>query len=98
MYFVYVLENPLGRFYVGQTANLQQRVAEHNDPTGARSKFTSKNGPWRIVWFEEHHDRPSAVRRERGIKSMKSARWIRDHLLTDVEGAQLVEQVPARRD
>ena len=30
MFYVYVIENPAGRFYVGQTDDLERRVLEHN--------------------------------------------------------------------
>jgi predicted GIY-YIG superfamily endonuclease len=33
------------------------------------------------VWSESHSTRASAMQREREIKRMKSARWIREHLL-----------------
>ena len=76
-----MLENPDGTFYVGQTDDLERRVAEHNNPDAAPSKYTPKHGPWRLVWSEEHPDRPSAMKRERFIKSRKSAAWIRTYLL-----------------
>ena len=81
-FWVYVLENPSGRFYIGQTDELARRVAEHNsaDPTGAR--YTRKNGPWRLVWSEPHPTRADAMQRERKIKGMKSSRWIRENLLS----------------
>jgi len=81
-FFVYVLENERGRLYVGHTNDVTRRLAEHNgdDPTGR--KFTRKNGAWRLVWFESCSSRSEAVRRERFIKSRKSAAWIRTHLLT----------------
>jgi predicted GIY-YIG superfamily endonuclease len=44
-------------------------------------KFTRKNGPWNLVWNQEHPTRSSAMARERHIKAMKSANWIRQHLL-----------------
>ena len=84
---MYVLENSLGRFYVGHTDDLPRRLAEHNDPSREKSGYTAKQGPWRLVWWEEHLDRSSAVRRERQIKAMKSARWIREHLLNQGPGA-----------
>jgi predicted GIY-YIG superfamily endonuclease len=96
MNWVYVLQNSDGRFYIGQTDSLDRRLAEHNDPQALPSKYAVKNGPWKLVWSEEHPDRPSAVRRERQIKRMKSARWIRENLLRSQ--IKLVEQVPARRD
>ncbi|MEN1679940.1 MAG: GIY-YIG nuclease family protein [Planctomycetota bacterium] len=76
-----MLENAEGRLYVGQTDDLIRRVAQHNDADAPTSKFTAKHGPRRLVWSEEHPDRSSAVRRERQIKRMKSARWIRENLL-----------------
>ena len=77
---MYVLESADGRFYVGQTDDLNRRVAEHNAPDDGR-KFTHKGGPWRLVWQESHPTRAEAMRRERFIKSRKSAAWIRRHLL-----------------
>jgi len=47
MFYVYILENPQGRFYVGQTDDLDRRLAEHNDPTHNASKYTTRNkDPW----------------------------------------------------
>ena len=80
-FWAYVLENAAGRFYVGHTDDLKQRVDEHNDSTAGGHKFTQKNGPWKLIWFEPHPTRAAAMDRERQIKQMKSARWIREHLL-----------------
>jgi len=79
---VYVLENPGGQLYVGQTADLAQRLAQHNDPADRLTLHTKRHpGPWQLVYSESCASRAEAVRRERQIKSMKSARWIREHLL-----------------
>ena len=81
-FFTYILENPDGRFYVGQTEDLTRRVQQHNDPMHSQAKYTTKHtGPWTLVWHEEHPDRASAMARERATKAMKSARWIREKLL-----------------
>jgi putative endonuclease len=90
MYWVYILQNPAGKLYTGQTDNLEARLHSHNRTDKVAGKFTRKNGPWELVWSEEHPTRPSAMARERQIKSMKSARWIRDTLLNG--------RVPSRRD
>jgi putative endonuclease len=89
---VYILENPQGQLYVGQTDDLSQRLQDHNSPIKIGRKFTHKNGPWKLVWSEPHPTRAEAMARERQIKSMKSSRWIRQNLLGQVE------RVPARRD
>lgn len=72
MFFVYILENAQGRFYIGQTGNLEERLANHNRADKLAGKFTRKNGPWKLVWSETHSARASAVQRERQIKQMKS--------------------------
>ena len=81
MYWVYILQNPTGRFYIGHTDDLRLRLQSHNRTDKVLGKFTRKNGPWDLVWSEEHVSRASAMLRERQIKSRKSARWIRQHLL-----------------
>ena len=80
-FWVYVLENPQGRFYVGHTDDLERRLAEHNDPARAKRKYTAKGLPWGLVWSEQHATRSAAMQRERQIKAMKSSRWIRENLL-----------------
>jgi len=86
----YILQNPAGQFYIGHTDNLSVRLCSHNRTDEMRGKFTRKNGPWELVWSEEHPTRAAAMLRERQIKGMKSAKWIRDELVND--------GVPTRRD
>ena len=81
MFWVYILQNPAGNFYIGHTDNLENRITNHNRTDKIAGKFTRKNGPWTLGWSEEHPDRSSAMRREREIKSWKSARLIRIRLL-----------------
>jgi predicted GIY-YIG superfamily endonuclease len=84
MFWVYILENPAGKFYIGHTDNLQVRLANHNRTDSIGGKWTRKNGPWKLVWSEQHPDRSSAIIRERQIKKMKSSKWIRENLLSPV--------------
>jgi predicted GIY-YIG superfamily endonuclease len=79
-FWVYILENAAGRFYIGSSDDVDRRLGEHNSDEGHRT-FTHKNGPWRLVWREAHPGRSDAIKRERKIKSMKSAKWIRENLL-----------------
>jgi putative endonuclease len=81
MFWVYILQNPAGRFYIGHTDDLAGRVRSHNRTDKICGKFTRKNGLWVLLRSEEHPDRSNAMRREREIKSWKSARLIRDRLL-----------------
>ena len=82
MFWVYILQNPKGQFYIGHTGHLTNRLADHNRLDKIEGKFTRKNGPWDLVWSEPHPDRLSAMQRERQIKSWKSAKRIRLHLLS----------------
>jgi putative endonuclease len=84
MFCGYILQNPTERFYIGYTDNLGNRITSHNRTDKISGKFTRKNGPWTLVWSEEHSDRSSAMRREREIKSWKSAQLIRERLLKKV--------------
>ena len=81
MYWVYILQNPSGKFYIGHTHDLSLRLDSHNRTDRTMGRFTRKNGPWELVWTEEHSTRAAAVARERKIKGMKSAKWIREQLL-----------------
>ncbi len=90
MFWVYILRNPAGKFYVGQTDDPDLRLLSHNRTDKSVGKFTRKNGPWELLWTEDHPTRSSAMARERRIKRMKSARWIREVWLHD--------RVPPRRD
>jgi predicted GIY-YIG superfamily endonuclease len=80
-FWVYILQNSSGRFYIGSTDDVDRRVREHNDASFGEKTFTHKNGPWSVVWTESHPSRSAAMARERQIKGMKSAQWIRQHLL-----------------
>ncbi len=81
MFWAYILQNPTGTFYVGQTEHLDSRVASHNRTDKIAGKFTRKNGPWMLVWREQHQSRASAMAREREIKRWKSSETIRVNLL-----------------
>jgi putative endonuclease len=81
MFWTYIIRNPAGQFYIGHADNLSTRFKNHNRTDKIAGKFTRKNGPWTLLWSQEHPDRSSAMRREREIESWKSARLIRERLL-----------------
>ena len=81
MFWCYILQNPSGTFYIGHTDNHETRLTNHNRTDKILGKYTRKNGPWQLVWKEEHPTRSSAMKREREIKSWKSSRYIKTHLL-----------------
>src|SRR5438034_9153398 len=77
-YFVYVLLNPQGKLYVGQSDDVPRRLSQHNDP-GYRGTLHTKRhpGPWQLVHQEEFPTRSEAMRRERELKSSRGREWIR---------------------
>lgn len=68
MFWVYVLKTLRGKFHVGQTAKLPERIVDHNRTEAFEGHFTPKNGPWTLVWSDAHDSCSSAVVRERQIK------------------------------
>ena len=66
-YFVYVLESQVdGRFYKGQTTNIENRLNEHNS---GNTKSTKGFKPWKLVYFEQFDSVEESVAREKYFKS-----------------------------
>jgi putative endonuclease len=67
---VYIMTNrEYGTLYVGVTANLIGRVAQHRE--GTIPGFAQKYGLDRLVWFEQHESIVTAIRREKALKKYK---------------------------
>ena len=65
-YFVYILESKkVKRFYIGCTANLNNRLSEHNS---GQTKSTKPFRPWKLVYSEVFLDRKEAFKREWYLK------------------------------
>jgi putative endonuclease len=74
VYYLYILQSETtGRFYIGQTQDVPERLAYHN---ANYSKSLKNRGPWNLVYTETFSTRSAAVRRERQIKSWKDHRMI----------------------
>ena len=74
MYIVYILfSRSLGKFYIGQTRNLSDRLTRHNS---ARVPFTSKGTPWILLWSTEKPTRGEAMRLERKLKNLSQLRLV----------------------
>jgi putative endonuclease len=54
-----------------------RRFQEHNE---GRTKFTSNQRPWQLIYVEEHPDKRSALIRERKLKKCKAEyfEWLKD--------------------
>ena len=83
MYYVYVLKSlKNGRFYVGYTGDLENRVKEHNR---GKTKGNYFNGPFELFYSEGFENIEDARKRERYIKSQKSHKYI-ESLVADTLG------------
>ncbi len=50
-FHVYVVANPAGETYVGQTADLARRLQQHNDPCCDLTLHTKRHpGPWELLY------------------------------------------------
>ncbi len=66
MFYVYVLmEEQSGQKYVGYSADLKRRVAQHQEGCGAK---TTRNGKWHLVYYEAYTSKKDAMERERKLK------------------------------
>ena len=81
MYCVYVLFSAtIGKYYCGQTRNLQTRLDSHN----SGSTLSNKHGiPWTLTGFINCKSRSEAMVLEKKIKKRGVKRWLQDnhHLL-----------------
>ncbi|ATE65308.1 GIY-YIG nuclease family protein [Rhizorhabdus dicambivorans] len=71
-FWVYILQCADGRYYTGQTDDLERRVAEHQ--TGEFCDFTARRRPLCLAWTESFQTRIEALEAEHRIKSWSRAK------------------------
>ena len=64
--------------YTGATANLRQRVADHN---AGKSRHTAKFIPWKLVWYSAFPDKYRALEFERYLKSHSGRAFAKKRLI-----------------
>jgi len=78
---VYILANkPHGTLYTGVTSQLTKRLWQHRE--GCADGFTKRYGIMRLVWYEQHADMVTAIKREKTIK-----RWPRRWKFSIIQGS-----------
>ena len=66
MHYVYILySEKFDVYYKGETTDMEQRLAAHNDNL---SSYTKGKGPWKLVYMEIMPDRSAALKREKMLK------------------------------
>jgi putative endonuclease len=78
MYYVYILQSQRnGRYYIGCTHNMVQRLEQHNS---GMTKSTRNLRPWCLVFTEEFETLSQARSRELEIKSWKNRTYMQEKL------------------
>ena len=97
MFFVYVLHSQSsGKRYIGQTADLDRRLKEHNDPSHNLAKYNSRNAaPWILLHREQNETRAAAMSQEKWLKSGVGREW--PHAQFDRTGPPLNHGLTQRR-
>ena len=82
---VYILESQKnGRYYVGQTDNMHERLEKHNR---GEVQSTKADRPWTLRHQEVFETRSNAVKREKAIKSRKRRAYIESLISKSERGA-----------
>ncbi|EKD84687.1 MAG: hypothetical protein ACD_38C00172G0001 [uncultured bacterium] len=77
-YYTYVLQSKKdGKYYVGFTSNLGERVKLHNDG-GVLS--TKNRRPLEIVYFEGGISKEKAIKREKYFKTGFGRKFLKDRI------------------
>ncbi|MEO7365296.1 MAG: GIY-YIG nuclease family protein [Sphingomicrobium sp.] len=71
-FWVYILRCSDGRYYTGQTDNLEHRIAQHE--VGGYCDFTSRRRPVTLMWSETFLTRLEALEAEHRIKPWSRAK------------------------
>jgi putative endonuclease len=84
MWYVYIIRSISfpNQEYVGATADLQKRVAAHNE---GQSTHTSKYTPWELMSYTAFPDKHQALAFEKYLKSHSGRAFAKKHLIRQNE-------------
>lgn len=68
-WFVYVVRTLKGALYTGITTDLNRRINQHNDGTGAKA-IKALGRPVTLAYYEKYENRSEASKREYAIKQL----------------------------
>ena len=70
MYFVYFLRTSGNTLYIGQTNNLEKRLAEHKSKSVRSAKYLRAFDSFELVYTEKFKTRSEALKREYQLKQL----------------------------
>lgn len=78
MYYVYILKsaNFQNRSYIGFSADLKQRISEHNS---GKCSYTSKYRPWKLEAYFAFSNKLKALRFEKYLKGSSGRAFASKH-------------------
>ena len=92
MYYLYILRFvETGRFYIGQTQNLEKRLLKHQQ---GKTKSVKNRGEFEVMHVETFPTRAQAMRREKQIKSYKGGQAFEKLSQARTPVAELAEVPP----
>jgi len=75
MHYVYILKSEINdKLYKGSTANLKNRICEHNN---SKVRSTKSGVPWNLIYYEAFVRKEDAIREEMFLKSGKGRERIK---------------------
>ena len=75
MFYIYVIKSKKnGSFYIGYTADLKNRLVEHNRGLNLSTKAYV---PWEIIYYEACLNKSDANRREKYLKTTQGGRMLK---------------------
>jgi len=81
MYYTYIIQSEQSdKYYFGTTSNeVSIRLAEHN---AGKSPHTSKDRPWKLIWFAGFASKQLAIDFEKYLKSGSGHAFSRKRLIS----------------
>ena len=69
VFYTYIIFSiSLNRFYIGSTADIEERIVRHNQKSKG---FTGNKSDWKLVYSESFKTREEAIEREFQIKKIE---------------------------
>ena len=81
MHYVYAIYNAkYSKIYIGETEDVDTRIAAHNDHR-FKTSFTARfDGLWKLIYSEECKNRADARKREKQLKSYRGRQFIKQFI------------------
>jgi putative endonuclease len=73
-YFTYIIKSKIkDRYYIGSSDNIERRLVLHNE---GHTVSTKAYILWELVYYETFKTKSEALKREKGLKKIKSKKYI----------------------